>query len=170
MIASHISINTVLLVAMLVAVLWTVMGRSLLKATIGLAATSAIISILMFRLNSPLAAVFELSVCTGLITVVFVSTISLTKPLTHKEIAELSKERHKRFGYLPILIIVTSLVITLVRIKNNIITPPAAEIVTDVRHVMWNMRQLDMIGQILVVIVGALGVVILFEERGKDEW
>ncbi len=170
MIASHISINTVLLVAMLVAVLWTVMGRSLLKATIGLAATSAIISILMFRLNSPLAAVFELSVCTGLITVVFVSTISLTKPLTHKEIAELSKERHKRFGYLPILIIVTSLVLTLVRIKNNIITPPAAEIVTDVRHVMWNMRQLDMIGQILVVIVGALGVVILFEERGKDEW
>lgn len=170
MIASHISINTVLLVAMLVAVLWTVMGRSLLKATIGLAATSAIISILMFRLNSPLAAVFELSVCTGLITVVFVSTISLTKPLTHKEIAELSKERHKRFGYLPILIIVTSLVLTLVRIKNNIITPPAAEIVTDVRRVMWNMRQLDMIGQILVVIVGALGVVILFEERGKDEW
>ena len=170
MIASHISINTVLLVAMLIAVLWTVMGRSLLKATIGLAATSAIISILMFRLNSPLAAVFELSVCTGLITVVFVSTISLTKPLTHKEIVELSKERHKRFSYLPVLIIVTSLVLTLVRIKNNIITPPAVEIMTDVRHVMWNMRQLDMIGQILVVIVGALGVVILFEERGKDEW
>ncbi len=170
MIASHISIDTVLLVAMLVAVLWTVMGRSLLKATIGLAVTGAIITILMFRLNSPLAAVFELSVCTGLITVVFVSTISLTKPLTHKEIVELSKARHKRFGYLPILVIVTGIVLTLIKVKNNIIAPPAAELATDVRQVMWNMRQLDMIGQIILVIVGALGVVILFEERRRDEW
>ncbi|MFH1190423.1 MAG: hypothetical protein V1682_07040 [Candidatus Omnitrophota bacterium] len=170
MTASPISVNTVLLAIMLIAVLWTVMGRSLLKATIGLAVTSAVITILMFRLNSPLAAVFELSVCTGLITVVFVSTISLTKPLTHREIVDLSKERHKRFGYLPILMIVTSVFLSLVRIKNNIIPPQASGVVSDVRHVMWNIRQLDMIGQIIIVIVGALGVVILFEERRRDEW
>ncbi len=170
MMAPYISIDAGLLTIMLVAVLWTVMGRSLLKATIGLAVTSAVITILMFRLNSPLAAVFELSVCTGLITVVFVSTISLTKPLTHKEIVEFSRERHKRFGYLPILMIVTSIVLTLIKIKNNIIVPPATNAVTDVRYVMWNIRQLDMIGQIIVVIIGALGVVILFEERRRDEW
>lgn len=170
MTVSYISIDSGLLVIMIAAVLWTVMGRSLLKATIGLAVTSAIITILMFRMNSPLAAVFELSVCTGLITVVFVSTISLTKPLTHKEIVDLSKERHKRFGYLPILMIVTSIILTLIKVKNNITMPPAAETITDVRYVMWNMRQLDMIGQIIVVIIGALGVVILFEERRKDEW
>ena len=167
---SNISIETALLVVMLIAVLWTVMGRSLLKATIGLAVTSAIVTILMFKLNSPLAAVFELSVCTGLITVVFVSTISLTKPLTHKEIVDLSRERHKRFGYLPILMIVASIALTFIKIKNNIIVPPAAEAVTDVKHVMWNMRQLDMLGQIIVVIIGALGVIILFEERRSDEW
>ena len=166
----HISINTLLLGAMLVAALWTVMGRSLLKATIGLAVTSAIITILMFRLNSPMAAVFELSVCTGLMTVIFVSTISLTKPLTHKEIVELSKERHKRFGYLPLIMILTSVILTLIKIKNNIIVPPVTDAVTDVRHVMWNMRQLDMLGQIIMIIIGALGVVILFEERRKDEW
>ncbi len=170
MMASYMSIDAALLVIMIVAVLWTVMGRSLLKATIGLAVTSAVITILMFRLNSPLAAVFELSVCTGLITVVFVSTISLTKPLTHKEIVDLSKERHKRFGYLPILMIVTSIVLTLIKIKNNITIPPAVGAAADVKHVMWNMRQLDMIGQIIVVIIGALGVVILFEERRRDEW
>jgi len=170
MIATHISTDTALLVIMLAAVLWTVMCRSLLKATIGLAATSAIITILMFRLDSPLAAVFELSVCTGLITVIFVSTISLTKPLTHKEIEEFSRARHKRFGYLPILMIVTSIALTLIKIKNNIIVPPVRDAVTDVRHVMWNMRQLDMLGQIIIVIIGALGVVILFEERRRDEW
>lgn len=167
---SHISINTVLLTAMIIAALWTVMGRSLLKATIGLAVTSAIITILMFRLNSPLAAVFELSVCTGLITVVFVSTISLTKPLTHKEILEASKKRNRRFGFLPIAMIVTSIVLTLIKIKNNLIVPPATDTVTDVRQVMWNLRQLDMFGQIIIIIIGALGVIILFEERRRDEW
>ncbi len=167
---SHISINTLLLLVMLIAVLWTVMGRSLLKATIGLALTSAVVTILMFRLNSPLAAVFELSVCTGLITVVFVSTISLTKPLTNKEIVELSKERNKRFGYLPILLIVISIALTFIRIRNNIIIPPVTTPELDVRRVMWDMRQLDMLGQIIVVIIGALGVVILFEERRRDEW
>ena len=80
------NINIALLVLMLIAALWTVMGRSLLKAAIGLAITSAVIAILMFRLDSPLAAVFELSVCTGLVTVLFVSTISLTKPLTREQV------------------------------------------------------------------------------------
>ena len=170
MTAPYISINTLLLVTMAIAALWAVMCRSLLKATIGLAITSAIITILMFRLNSPLAAVFELSVCTGLITVVFVSTISLTKPLTNKEIVELSRERHKRFGYLPIVIIVISIALTLIKIKHNIITQPAVDAITDVRQVMWNVRLLDMFGQIIVIIIGALGVVILFEERRRDEW
>jgi len=32
------------------------------------------------------------------------------------------------------------------------------------------MRPLDMFGQIIIIIIGALGVVILFEERSKDEW
>ncbi|MCM8790249.1 MAG: hypothetical protein NC938_00910 [Candidatus Omnitrophica bacterium] len=167
---NHISIDTALLVVMMIAALWTVMGRSLLKAAIGLAVTSAIITILMFRLDSPLAAVFELSVCAGLMTVVFVSTISLTRPLAHKEIVELSRERHKRFGYLPLLLILVAVVLTFVKIRNNIAAPPAVGASIDVRQVMWNMRPLDMFGQIIIIIIGALGVVVLFEERKKDEW
>ncbi len=151
---SHISINTALLLIMLISVLWTVMGRSLLKATIGLALTSAIVTILMFRLNSPLAAVFELSVCTGLITVIFVSTISLTKPLTNTEIMTLSKERNKRFGYLPILMIIASIALTFIKIRNNIVIPTPPVPALDVKHVMWDMRQLDILGQIIVVIIG----------------
>ena len=170
MMIGHISINTVLLVAMMIAALWTVMGRSLLKAAIGLSVTSAIITILMFRMDSPLAAVFELSVCAGLMTVIFVSTISLTKPLTHKEIVELSKERHKRFGYLPLILIVTSIGLTLIKIRNNIASPLPGNAGMSVQQVMWNMRPLDMFGQIIIIIIGALGVVILFEERSKDEW
>lgn len=164
------TIDMILLVSMMVAAIWTVMGRSLLKATIGLAVTSAIISILMFRLASPLAAVFELSVCTGLITVVFVTTISLTKPLTHKEIVELSKGRNKRFWYLPAILALIGGAVYFLSIPNDLgtIAPPSS--IVDVRNVLWNIRHLDLFGQIIIIIIGALGVVILFEERRRDEW
>jgi NADH-quinone oxidoreductase subunit J len=125
----------------------------------------------MFRLDSPLAAVFELSVCTGLITVVFVSTISLTKPLTHKEIIELSKDRIKRFWYLPVIVAVVALALILIKVKNDLVPAESAwELFKDVKSVLWNFRQLDMFGQIIVLIIGALGVSILFEERRRDEW
>jgi len=164
------TINICLLIAMLAAALWTVMGRSLLKAAIGLATTSAIVSTLIFRLASPLAAVFELSVCTGLITVIFVTTISLTKPLTHKEIVGLSKDRLKRFWVLPVIVAIAGIGMFLLNIKNDIAAAAPPSIIQDVRYILWNMRQLDLFGQIIIIIIGALGVAILFEERKKDEW
>lgn len=159
-------IMLVLLIAMTLAALWTVMTRSLLKSTIGLAATSAIITTIMFKLNSPLAAVFELSVCTGLITAVFISTISLVRPITHKEIIKLSKDRMKRFWYLPLIVIITALLLLFVNIPMNF-TPPQSAVETDVRNVMWNTRQLDIFGQIVILLAGVFGTVILFREAKK---
>lgn len=154
--------DILLLALMTIAALWTVMARSLLKATIGLAITSAAITILIFRLNSPLAAVFELSVCTGLITVIFVSTISLTKPLTHKEILKMSKARHKRYIYLPIILVATGIALFFLKIPNDFTLPRLATPATNVRNVMWNIRHLDLFGQIIIMMIGAFGVVTLF--------
>lgn len=162
------SINLILLILMVLATLWTVMARSILRATIALAATSAIITILIFRLNSPLAAVFELSVCTGLITVIFVSTISLTRPLTHKEAMEVSKKRHKRYWYLPVIVLIAGACLSVVKLPGGF-RPFHATIVCDVRDIMWHFRQMDMFGQVVVIMSGAIGVVILFREKGKDE-
>jgi len=158
--------DIILLTAMVVASLWTVMTRSLLKSTIGLAFTSAIITILMFRLNSPLAAVFELSVCTGLITAVFVSTISLVKPLTHKEIVKLSKDRIKRFWYLPVIMVVAGLMLAFFNIPADL-KMPAKAMESDVRNVLWNSRQIDIFGQIVVLLAGVFGIVLLFKEIKK---
>lgn len=168
-------INISLLILMMMATLWTVMCRSLLKATIGLAVTSAVLTAIMFRLDSPLVAVFELSVCTGLITVVFVSTISLTKPLTHKEIVELSKARHKRFVYLPFLIILAGAFIYLLKIPNDfsdttMLAMKSPEAFVTAPVALWNFRELDLFAQIMLIIAGALGVAILFEEKKVDEW
>ena len=164
-----ININTILLIATTIAALWTVIGRSLLKATIGLAVTSALISIIIFRLNSPLAAVFELSVCTGLITAIFVSTISLTKPLTHKEILQVSKDRVKRYLYLPILLIIIGIALILIKFRQDFAMVPALPVQEDVRTVLWNFRRLDLLGQVIILIAGALGVVMLFEERKRND-
>ena len=158
-------INMALLIATTVAALWTVMGRSLLKATIGLAITSGLISVIIFRLNSPLAAVFELSVCTGLITAIFVSTISLTKPLTHKEILQASRDRFKRYVYLPVILLAIGLALVMLKVRQDFAMASAPGIYEDVRTVLWDSRRLDLIGQVIILIAGAMGVVMLFEER-----
>ncbi len=159
-------IDIILLTAMTAAALWTVMTRSLLKSTIGLALTSAIITIIMFRLDSPLAAVFELSVCTGLITAVFVSTISLVKPLTHKDIVKLSKDRAKRFWYLPVIMIAVGAALILLKAPADF-KMPVKLAQSDVRGVLWNSRQLDIFGQIVVLLAGVFGIVLLFKETKK---
>ena len=151
---------------MTIAALWTVMTRSLLKSTIGLAATSAVMTIIMFRLDSPIAAVFELSVCTGLITAVFVSTISLMKPLTHKEIVKLSKDRIKRFWYLPVIIVIAGVMLIFLNIPADL-KMPAKAVDNDVRNVLWNSRQIDIFGQIVLLLAGVFGIVLLFKETKK---
>lgn len=57
----------------------TVRLKEMLHAAIALAVLSVIIAIMFFRMNSPYAGAFELSVCAGLITALFVSVISLTR-------------------------------------------------------------------------------------------
>ena len=163
-------LNLFLLSVMVIAAVWAVMARSLLKSAIGLALVSIIITIFMFTFNSPLAGVFELSVCAGLITVIFLSTIGLTKPMTYKEILAQSKDRARRYGLLPVLVVlIGGLSAIYLNLKFDFpLAGQAAE--TDVRNVLWNLRQLDLFGQIIILLAGGLGVVILFKETKKDEW
>jgi NADH-quinone oxidoreductase subunit J len=165
--------NTALLIVMVIAGMWTVMTRSLLKSAMGLAVTSAVITILMFNLNSPLAAVFELSVCAGLITAIFISTISLTRPLTHKEILAISKDRMKRYWYLPVIILAAGAALLVLKVDPGMFKISAAapkdQTLYDVRNILWNIRQTDLFGQIVVILAGVFGVVILFKESKEDE-
>ncbi len=144
------------------------MTRSLLRSAIGLALVSLVLTIIMFRLSSPLAAVFELSVCAGLIPVLFISTISLTYPLSKQEMMEHFKARLRRFWYLPVLVVIVGVILSLLKIKPDI-TLPLPESAKDVRDVLWNLRPIYLIGQIIVLLAGAFGVVILFKDSKKDE-
>ena len=164
-------ITTLLLILLVGAALWSVLRGSLIRAVIALAAVSVILSVLMYRLDAPLAAVFELSVCAGLITVVFMSTISLTKPLSQEELIKTLKERgrYRRFRYLPVIVAAAAILLAYFAVPPAFTPPPPAEAGADVRTILWNSRQLDLLGQVLVLLTGVFAVVVFFKGRSKRD-
>jgi NADH-quinone oxidoreductase subunit J len=157
-------LDLILIIALLLAALWTVLTIRLIRSVVGLALTSAMLSIIMFRLGSPMAAVFELSVCSGLISVIFITTISFTERVSKERLATRRKERFAKFWYLPVILVLVGFM--LMRFSS----PPALNLPVqsapaDVRHVLWSLRHLDLLGQIIVLLAGAFGIAILFKER-----
>jgi NADH-quinone oxidoreductase subunit J len=162
------NLDIVILIILTLAALWTVITNSLLFSAIGLALTSAILTIVMFRLNSPLAAVFELSVCAGLISVVFISVTTMTQSQSRQEVAQHTRDRLGRFRFLPLIIILVALALVILNLKPGAALP-IPEAGEDVRNILWKQRPLDLIGQILILLAGVFAVVILFKEKFKDE-
>jgi NADH-quinone oxidoreductase subunit J len=165
-------VDIVLIAALVLGAAWTVMTPTVLRSVIGLALTSVVLAVLMFQLRSPLAAVFELSVCAGLISAIFISTISLTQPDTDRDTEATEKERLRRYWYLPVILLlvgVAMLGLSLPSFEIHEIKPVLEPSVppTDVRHLLWNWRQLDLFGQIVILLGGAFGVVALFKESKK---
>lgn len=68
------------LVIIVVCAVLAVHLRDLLRAAIALAVLSVALAAIFFRLGAPYAGAFELSVCAGLITVLFIAAISSVAP------------------------------------------------------------------------------------------
>lgn len=142
-----------------------VMFHSMIKSAIALAAASVMLGIIMYTLNSVWAALFEVSVCSGLVTVIFISAISLSNA-DKKDVEKQYKDK-KRMKYLPIIMILSGviLVATALAIGFSPVSPaPVAEVADNFREILWNHRQADIWGQIIVVLTGSVSVVVLFRE------
>lgn len=155
-----------LLIILILSALMVVFSSRLLVAVITLALTSIIITLLMFKLDSPLAAVFELSICAGLITVIFITTISFVKPQTQQELVESRKRRIKKYMYLPVVLALVGFILSIV-IKPFSLKLPEIIQETSVRNVLWNLRQVDLLGQIIVLLIGVFGILVLFKDIQK---
>jgi NADH-quinone oxidoreductase subunit J len=155
-----------LLIILIIAALMVVFSSRLLLAAISLAVTSIMVTLLMFKLNSPIAAVFELSICAGLITVIFITTISFVKPVEQEDLMETRKKRIKKYVALPVILIIVGLVTKFV-IKPITLSLPAVIQETNVANVLWNLRQVDLLGQAIILLVGVFGIVVLFKEGQK---
>ncbi len=64
------------LVAVAICAVLAVHLRDILRAAVALAALSVVLAAIFFKLGAPYAGAFELSVCAGLVTVLFVAAIS----------------------------------------------------------------------------------------------
>ncbi len=145
--------------------------QNLLKSCIALSVVSAILSVIMFLMGAHMAAVFELSVCAGLITVIFVSAISMTKVRSQEEIEEEERTRRKRFKWLPLVLIVlfTGAMFLLWPHLNTLLPYAEFPVSAVEQDVFWNKRPTELLGQIIIVLVGVFGVLIFFKEEGEKE-
>ena len=162
------TLTVLLLILLLLAGFYSILSRSLVKAAIGLAAVSAILTILMFTLSSPLAAVFELSVCAGLITVIFVSVISMTKTSAPGDSVDIEPNHYRK--YIPLFILGALLWWAMRSFLDDV---PIAIVSTDMRpdmgHALWELRRIDVFAQLAVLFVGVYAVVVFFKELKHGE-
>ncbi len=71
--------NILLLGATVAFILAAIELKELVKASIALGIGSALLSVVFYAINAPIAGVFELSVCAGLVTILLISAIGMTE-------------------------------------------------------------------------------------------
>ena len=155
--------HLLLLIGLVVFSILSVLVRDLLKAAISLAVASIFLALVFFRMNASYAGVFEVSVVAGLITVLFITAIALTR--SDEQLAE--SKAHK---FIFPLFFVGLLAVDIVVMKSllgriPVITSPETG---SFGEVLWKERSFDLIGQIGVIFAGVLAVLALFRMKGKS--
>ncbi|HWQ10573.1 MAG TPA: NADH-quinone oxidoreductase subunit J [Holophaga sp.] len=158
-------LQTALLIGLVTFSVLAIALKDLLKSAISLAASSLLLGIVFFRMNAPYAGVFEISVVAGLITVLFILTIALTK--SGEEVRE-SKLVNWAFP----AVFVAFLVIDALVMKGLLGKVPALASGPEAGtfgEVLWKGRTLDLVGQIAVILAGVFAVLALFRKRDKHD-
>jgi len=144
-----------------------VMARRLLTSAIMLALVSVSVSLIFFDFGAPWAGVFELSVCAGLITVLFVGAVSLIRAEDEKH-----PENRTRFYALP-------LATAIFAIAGWFYLPAFVETLAGAAKVgngggsigtaLWTMRRPDLLGQVLMLAAGVFMIKSVFPRRTENK-
>lgn len=162
----HISLFVVLIILAMAAV----MAKSMLASAIMLALASVLVALIMFTFAAPWAAVFELSVCAGLITVLFISVISLVG-----KDEKFANENRVRFTVLPLfaaLVAILGWIFVVPFFEAISKYPRMADSAKNLGEIIWNARNFDLIAQILVLSAGVFIIKSIFSKaprRGAKE-
>lgn len=153
---------------MLVFGVYAVMSRSVLRSAIGLAFCSAALAMVFYNMGEQLVAMFELSVCSGLVTVVFIAGISLSRS-PKQELMKEYDDKKRNMG-LPILLIVAGAVMLLIAVFVGSEGLDMA-IIDDsgVKQTLWQERQADIWGQMAAILCGGVAITVLFREEKKGK-
>jgi NADH-quinone oxidoreductase subunit J len=150
------------LIGLVAFAIMAVLSRDLLKSAISLAVASVFLALVFFQMNAVYAGVFEVSVVAGLITVLFITAIALTR-------GEGDVVENKNHWIVFALFFLALAVIDLLVMKNLLGHIPAIQGSESgsFGEVLWNQRTFDLVGQIGVIFAGVLAVLALF--RRDDE-
>jgi NADH-quinone oxidoreductase subunit J len=142
-----------------------VLAKDLIKSAIGLAFASLFLGIIFFRMGAPYAGVFEISVVAGLITVLFMLTIALTK--TGGDVRE-SKLATLVFPVFFILVGLIDIFVMKGLLPKLQILQTGAETGT-FGEVLWKQRTFDLVGQLAVILAGVFAVLALFRKKDNHD-
>jgi NADH-quinone oxidoreductase subunit J len=140
--------------------------RDLLYVAISLAVVSVLLALVLFQFGANIAGVFELSVCAGLITVLFVATVSLTKDSDQKAETRLPVY----FVPLFLLIFVGLDVFIMQWLARTVIAPAmvSSDPALSFQNVFWGKRSADILGQVSLILAGVFGILTLFRVAKKE--
>ena len=154
-----------LLIGVVVFCALAILAKDLIKSAISLAVASVLLGILFFTMNAPYAGVFEISVVAGLITVLFMLTIALTKAE-----GEVTERRWVKIAF-P-LFFVAFIVIDVLVMKSLLSKLPLAASGAEsgsFGDVLWKQRTFDLIGQLAVILAGVFAVLALFRKKDNHD-
>jgi NADH:ubiquinone oxidoreductase subunit 6 (subunit J) len=144
-----------------------VMARRLLTAAVMLALVSVCVSLIFFGFGAPWAAVFELSVCAGLITVLFIGAVSLIRADEEKA----PEDRAAAYA-LPLAAAVFA-------IAAWFYLPGFFEELAGWKRMgsgggaigmaLWQMRRPDLLGQVLMLAAGVFVIKSVFPRRAENK-
>ncbi len=154
-----------LLCGLLLFSILAVLAKDLIRSAISLALASLFLGIIFFVMGAPYAGVFESSVVAGLITVLFMLTIALTK--AGGDVKE-SKTATFVFPVFFILVAVIDIFVMKGLLPKIQLLQTGPETGT-FASVLWKQRTFDLVGQGAVILAGVFAVLALFRKKDSHD-
>ncbi|MDD5528402.1 MAG: NADH-quinone oxidoreductase subunit J [bacterium] len=142
--------------------------HNLLKSAICLGVASIFLAVLFFRMGAPYAGVFEVSIVAGLITVLFITTIVLTKREGGVKERKLTNIFFLLFFIIFIMIDFFVMKGFIGNLPNMPVGSPNLAENNNFSKVLWQYRTLDLVGQICAIFAGVFSVLALFRADKKE--
>jgi len=138
--------------------------HDLLKSALSLILASIVLAIIFFMKNAAYAGVFEISVVAGLIMVLFIAVISMTK---HEGILL----RESGFPLILFPVIFSLFAVAGIFVINRLMLQVNAgnTLQGTFGQFLWEKRTLDLAGQAAVILAGVIVVLSLFRKGKEDE-
>ena len=143
----------VIAVGILTFAILAISAKRLLISAIWLALTSALVALMLYLLGAPQIAVIELSVGAGLVTVLFVFAINISG----EEVIGAKSPLPKPLVWTSVILTFGLAILFLLRSVGFLQFP--ADLSSSKPSILWDIRYLDFLLQIVLIFAGVLSVI-----------